>query len=315
MGILPGAGGTARLPHLLGRSRALEVILSGRDVECRGGGAHRLARRPCTRVRSSARRRARWPARIASMPPASVAAVKRVVDRSLESFDDALVDETDAFGALTARRAAHRAHGALPGAGGQTREGETDALGRDLDAMRRRRTDDVSERLDGCVRHGCSRRAVPSASVRCRRHERVDPRHFRRGEAQRAGRARNAMHRRLRLAVGHRQQPHRRRRPTAERLGQVVRPLHERRAAGEGEAAGGHLPRLVDRRHPDLRRVTRGGEDPADGGRVARRRQLAGPAERVEHRLRSGRGRRARQQDAGLGRLERGSRAPGRRGR
>src|SRR5213080_2114748 len=39
MGILPGAGGTARLPHLLGRGRALEVILSGRDV-----GAEEAAR-------------------------------------------------------------------------------------------------------------------------------------------------------------------------------------------------------------------------------------------------------------------------------
>src|SRR2546425_6362375 len=32
MGLLPGWGGPARLPHLLGRSRALDVILTCRDV-------------------------------------------------------------------------------------------------------------------------------------------------------------------------------------------------------------------------------------------------------------------------------------------
>ena len=33
MGILPGAGGTARWPRLVGRSRALDILLTGRDVE------------------------------------------------------------------------------------------------------------------------------------------------------------------------------------------------------------------------------------------------------------------------------------------
>src|SRR4051812_36145865 len=82
MGILPGAGGTARLPHLLGRGRAIEVILSGRDV-----GAEEAVRigwldavHPRAELGGIVRVLA---TRIAAMPPASVAAVKRVIDLSL----------------------------------------------------------------------------------------------------------------------------------------------------------------------------------------------------------------------------------------
>jgi enoyl-CoA hydratase/carnithine racemase len=124
MGILPGAGGTARLPHLLGRSRALDVILTGRDV-----GAEEAARigwldavMPHRELLDAGRRIAR---RIASMPPASVAAVKRVVDASLASFTNALVEETDAFGALTAGGQHTDRMRRFLDAGGQTREGET----------------------------------------------------------------------------------------------------------------------------------------------------------------------------------------------
>jgi enoyl-CoA hydratase/carnithine racemase len=124
MGILPGAGGTARLPHLLGRSRALDVILTGRDV-----GAEEALRIgwldavvPHAELAVAARGVAR---RIASMPPGSVAAVKRVVERSLESFDRALVEETNAFGALTAAGAHTARMQRFLAAGGQTREGET----------------------------------------------------------------------------------------------------------------------------------------------------------------------------------------------
>lgn len=124
MGILPGAGGTARLPHLLGRSRALDVILTGRDV-----GAEEALRIgwldavvPHAELAVAARGVAR---RIASMPPGSVAAVKRVVDRSLESFDRALVDETNAFAELTAAGAHTARMQRFLAAGGQTREGET----------------------------------------------------------------------------------------------------------------------------------------------------------------------------------------------
>ena len=33
MGILPGAGGTTRWPWIAGRGRALELILTGRDID------------------------------------------------------------------------------------------------------------------------------------------------------------------------------------------------------------------------------------------------------------------------------------------
>jgi enoyl-CoA hydratase/carnithine racemase len=134
MGILPGAGGTARLPHLLGRGRALEVILSGRDV-----GAEEAVRigwldavHPRDELHAVVRDLA---ARIASMPPASVNAVKRVVDRTLVGFDDALVAETDAFGALTAGGLHIVRMERFLDAGGQTREAETGDFQALLDAM------------------------------------------------------------------------------------------------------------------------------------------------------------------------------------
>jgi len=134
MGILPGAGGTARLPHLLGRSRALEVILSGRDVEA--DEAARIGWLDAVHPRADLDAVVTDLAqRIAAMPPESVAAVKRVVDQSLRSFDTALVAETDALGALTAagRQQARMRH--FLDAGGQTRDGETTRWSEIVDAM------------------------------------------------------------------------------------------------------------------------------------------------------------------------------------
>lgn len=138
MGILPGAGGTSRLPHLLGRGRALEVILTGRDI----GADEALAIGWLDAVVDHTGAEAYAlgiAARVGAMPPAGVAAVKRVVDTSLAAgVDTGLVAETDALGALMASGAHTDPMRRYLAAGGQTRAGETIDTSPLIDAMLRR---------------------------------------------------------------------------------------------------------------------------------------------------------------------------------
>ncbi len=124
MGILPGAGGTARLPHLLGRGRAIELILSGRDV----GAAEALAIGWLDAVVDADRLEAEVSAlatRLAAMPPAGIAAVKRVIDTSLGAgLAAGLLAESNALGELLSTGAHLRPMARFLAAGGQTRAGE-----------------------------------------------------------------------------------------------------------------------------------------------------------------------------------------------
>ena len=74
--------------------------------------------------------------RLAAMPPASIAAVKRVVDISLASLEPALVAESDALAELTSKGYHHGPMRAFLAAGGQTRDGETQRMPQLLAAMR-----------------------------------------------------------------------------------------------------------------------------------------------------------------------------------
>lgn len=124
MGILPGAGGTARLPHLLGRGRALEVILTGRDVQADEALAlgwldlvidHTGAVAAAMQIA----------ARVAAMPRAGVAAVKRVVDTSLrDGIGAGLLAESQALAELMAAGAHAEPMRRYLAAGGQTRAAE-----------------------------------------------------------------------------------------------------------------------------------------------------------------------------------------------
>ena len=134
MGILPGAGGTTRLPHLLGRAAALEVILTGRDVtaeEALALGWVDAVLPPDeldARVDALARR-------VARMPRASIAAVKRVVDASLGALDDALVLESNELLRLTGAGAHVARMQRFLELGGQTRAGETQRMDEIVEAM------------------------------------------------------------------------------------------------------------------------------------------------------------------------------------
>jgi enoyl-CoA hydratase/carnithine racemase len=134
MGILPGAGGTARWPRLVGRSRALDILLTGRDVRAAELLAlgWLLAMGPPERMEEEL---AALAERIALMPAASVAAVKRVVNASAAGLDAVLVTESEELGRLLASGDHRAPMRRFLDAGGQTREGETTGMAATFDAM------------------------------------------------------------------------------------------------------------------------------------------------------------------------------------
>ena len=76
LGILPGGSGTVTLPRLIGSGRALEIILSGDDVDAETAEKWGILNRAFT---DSAAMRAhvdRLAERLASMPPSAMAAAK-----------------------------------------------------------------------------------------------------------------------------------------------------------------------------------------------------------------------------------------------
>jgi enoyl-CoA hydratase/carnithine racemase len=124
LGILPGAGGTARLPRLLGRARALELILTSRDVGADEAVELGWLNAVLPDRDALDRHVTAIAARIAAMPPGAVAEVKRVVDVSLGAITPALAEETAAYARLTADGAHRPFMRRFLDAGGQTRDGE-----------------------------------------------------------------------------------------------------------------------------------------------------------------------------------------------
>ena len=119
LGIIPGGSGTQRLPRLVGRGRALEIILGCDDVSAdvaeQWGYLNRAL--PPDELRPFVERLAY---RIASFPAEAIALAKSCVDAASGPLRDGLIEESWAFTKTIGTQAAQQRMAAFLAAGGQT---------------------------------------------------------------------------------------------------------------------------------------------------------------------------------------------------
>jgi len=133
LGIIPGGGGTQRLARLVGRARALEIVLGCGDVDADEAAAIGYVNRALDDhelmpfVRALAER-------IAAMPADAVRLAKEAVDCALPPAEPGLLAEGDRFNESVALPGARQRMRDFLAGGGQTREVERalGALLRDL---------------------------------------------------------------------------------------------------------------------------------------------------------------------------------------
>lgn len=136
LGILPGAGGTQRLPRLIGPARAMEVVLGCADFPAELAERYGYINRalPPDELTPFVEDLAY---RIASFPAEAIALCKRAVLAASEmSLTDGLLEESHLNDRLAASAEAKELMQKFLDAGGQTREGEMD-LDKLLKAMQR----------------------------------------------------------------------------------------------------------------------------------------------------------------------------------
>jgi len=124
LGILPGGGGTQRIPRLIGIGRAMEVVLGADDIDASTAERWGFLNRSMSGSELSTHVD-RLAKRIASFPPAAVREAKRSVRASVErSREDGLKYESYLSQGLPGAADAQPAMRQYLDAGGQTRDVE-----------------------------------------------------------------------------------------------------------------------------------------------------------------------------------------------
>ena len=123
IGILPGGSGTQALPRLVGRGRALEIILGAEDLDAETAEKWGYLNRalPAAEIGPFVDQLAR---RIAGFPPQAVRLAKRAVDHSALPLAQGLTEEAYLFDRLLRTDDAQDAMRQFLDLGGQTPEGE-----------------------------------------------------------------------------------------------------------------------------------------------------------------------------------------------
>jgi len=123
VGIIPGGSGTQRLPRLIGRGRALEVILGCEDFDAELAERYGYVNRalPADELGPFVERLAR---RIASFPPAGIALAKAAVNAAERPTVEGLLEEAHLFLRSAATEEARDRMRRFLERGGQTRERE-----------------------------------------------------------------------------------------------------------------------------------------------------------------------------------------------
>ena len=102
LGLIPGFGGTQRLPRLVGRGKALEMMLSGAPITATEAERIGLVNRVVTGATLLAEAKS-LAATLAAQPPLAVRAILEAVDTGLEgSAEEGLAHEAGLFGLMAA---------------------------------------------------------------------------------------------------------------------------------------------------------------------------------------------------------------------